>query len=628
MCGITGILHFDRARPAADALVRRMTSTLVHRGPDGDGYFTHGSVGLGHRRLSIIDLATGDQPFVSEDKNLVLVYNGELYNYLEIRSELKRLGRHFRTESDTEVLLQAYDEWGTDCLSRFNGMWAFALWDEKRQRLFCARDRLGEKPFYYALWDDSLVFGSEMKALFAAGVPRAVNEEMLDALLCFGYLPAPYTFYASIRKLPAGCYLTAQAGRVDVQRYWDVPSRPAEELRTDAPAVYREFEDLFEDSVRLRMRSDVPVGAFLSGGLDSAAVVATMSRASPGPIKTCTIGFSSSDSDERSLARLVARAFNTDHVESVVEPEHGDLLLKKLAWHFDEPFADTSALPTYEVSRIARKLVTVVLTGDGGDEVLGGYPVHQSEKLVSIWANIPWALRAPITWVGDKALLVADVGGRNRRAQRARRVLATANADFVSRLEGKQIGFTAAQRRMLVAGNSRVRPAREFIEEALASSAARDGPGLLSYWLHRVTLPERFLCKVDRCSMANSLETRVPFLDHRIVELLANVSSSVKMPGLTRKEVLRRTIGRRLPAPLLTAPKRGFDPPMREWADGGESEFLSATVDNLRGSGLFSRDGVAWVAQSAREPNHSTMGRWLLSMLSVQLNGSPALETA
>ncbi|HUO66297.1 MAG TPA: asparagine synthase (glutamine-hydrolyzing), partial [Gammaproteobacteria bacterium] len=448
MCGIAGILRFDSARPVEDAVVRHMTASLVHRGPDGDGYFTHGSVGLGHRRLSIIDLATGDQPFISEDKNLVLVYNGELYNYVEIRRGLKSRGRQFRTESDTEVLLQAYDEWGTDCLSRFNGMWAFALWDQERQRLFCARDRLGEKPFYYALWNDSLVFGSEMKALFAAGVPRDVNEEMLDALLCFGYLPAPYTFYSAIRKLPAGCYLTAQAGRVEVQRYWDVPSRPAEELRTDAPAVCREFEELFEDSVRLRMRSDVPVGAFLSGGLDSASVVAAMSAVSSGPIKTCTIGFDSSGADERSLARLVASEFKTDHFESVVEPEHADLLLQKLAWHFDEPFGDTSALPTYEVSRIARKLVTVVLTGDGGDEVLGGYPVHQSEKLVSMWANIPWALRAPIAWAGDKALLVSDIGGRSTRMQRARRVLATANTDFVSRLEAKQIGFTAAQRRL------------------------------------------------------------------------------------------------------------------------------------------------------------------------------------
>jgi asparagine synthase (glutamine-hydrolysing) len=605
-----------------------MTSTLLHRGPDGDGYFTRGALSLGHRRLSIIDLATGDQPFFSEDKSLVLVYNGELYNYLEIRRELQSRGRQFRTESDTEVLLQAYDEWGTDCLGRFNGMWAFALWDEKRQRLFCARDRLGEKPFYYALWNDSLVFGSEVKALFAAGVPRDVNEEMLDALLCFGYLPAPFTFYAAIRKLPAGCYLTAQAGRVDIQRYWDIPSRPSAELRTDTSAVHREFEELFEDSVRLRMRSDVPVGAFLSGGLDSASVVAAMSAVSSGPVKTCTIGFKSAEADERSLARLVAQKFKTDHVESLVEPEHAEQLLKKLAWHFDEPFGDTSALPTYEVSRIARKLVTVVLTGDGGDEVLGGYPVNQSEKLVSMWASMPWALRAPLAWAGDKALLVAEAGGRNRRAQRARRVLATANSDFVSRLEAKQIGFTAAQRRLLLAGNNRVRPAREFIEEALAPSTARDGLGLLNFWLHRVPLPERYLYKVDRCSMAHSIEARVPFLDHRLVELLSNVSPRVKMPGLTRKEVLRRTLGKRLPPELLKARKRGFEPPMRDWLNGDESEVWSATATKLQGCGLFSRDGVAWVAQSAHEPSHSMMGRWLLSMLSVQLDGSQALEAA
>ena len=389
MCGIAGILQFDRLRPDAGAVVHGMTETLVHRGPDGSGCFTRGSVSLGHRRLSIIDLATGEQPFISEDRKLVLVYNGELYNYIEIRQQLKNLGRRFRTESDTEVILQAYDEWGTDCLSRFNGMWAFALWDERRQRLFCSRDRMGEKPFYYALWNDSFMFGSEMKALFAAGVPRDFNEEMLDALLCFTYLPAPYTCYTAIQKLPAGCYLTVEDGKVRLERYWEAPSRPAADLRTDSLAIYSEFEQLFEDSVRLRMRSDVPVGAFLSGGMDSASVVAAMSATSSRPVKTCTIGFDAADSDERALARLVANAFNTDHVESLVEREHAELLLSKLAWHFDEPFGDTSSLPAYEVSRVARELVTVVLTGDGGDEVLSGYPVHQSEKLISWWSTLP-----------------------------------------------------------------------------------------------------------------------------------------------------------------------------------------------------------------------------------------------
>jgi asparagine synthase (glutamine-hydrolysing) len=622
VCGIAGILQFDRLRPDASAVVRGMTETLVHRGPDGSGCVTRGHVSLGHRRLSIIDLAAGEQPFVSEDRNLVLVYNGELYNYIEIRQQLKSLGRRFRTESDTEVVLQAYDEWGTECLSRFNGMWAFALWDERRQRLFCARDRLGEKPFYYALWNDSFMFGSEIKALFAGGVPRDVNEELLDALLCFTYLPAPYTWYTAIQKLQAGCYLTVQDGKVRVERYWEVPSRAPADLRTDSPAIHREFEQLFEDSVRLRMRSDVPVGAFLSGGMDSASVVAAMSAVSGRPVKTCTIGFDAAGSDERSLARLVASAFNTDHAESLVEREHVGRLLQKLAWHFDEPFGDTSSLPAYEVSRVARELVTVVLTGDGGDEVLSGYPVHQSEKLISWWSSLPGMVRGPVTWAADEALSIADRARRNYRVQRARRVLASANFDFAARLESKQVGFTSGERQLLLAGNPRVRPAREFIEEAIAPSTARDGPGLLSFWLHRVALPERYLCKIDRCSMAHSLEARIPFLDHRLVELLGSVSLSVKMPGFTRKNVLRRTIGKKLPPPLLLARKRGFNPPMDGWFVG------EARDADLRVSGLFSGDGLSRVQQIGTGPGPSDAGRWMLSMLSMQMSHRSGLRAA
>ncbi|MEO8464137.1 MAG: asparagine synthase (glutamine-hydrolyzing) [Gammaproteobacteria bacterium] len=629
MCGIAGIFHLDGQRPAVDALVRHMTESLVHRGPDGSGCFTRGNVSLGHRRLSIIDLATGDQPFVSEDQSQVLVYNGELYNYIEIRQQLKSLGRRFRTESDTEVILQAYDEWGTDCLSRFNGMWAFALWDEKRKRLFCARDRLGEKPFYYALWNNSFLFGSEMKALFAAGVPREINEEMLDAILCFGYLPAPYTFYKSVHKLPAGCYMTVQEGRgVQVERYWQVPSRLAGELRTDGPAVRSEFEALFVDSVRLRLRSDVPVGAFLSGGLDSASVVAAMSSASSARVNTCTIGFDPSGNDERSLARLVAHSFNTNHVDVLLGREHAEQLIEKIAWHFDEPFGDTSTVPTYEVSRIARGLVTVVLTGDGGDEVLSGYPSHQREKLMSWWTHVPSLIRRPLISAAEGALFMADHRGQRRGVQRARRVLASVNADFVSRLESKQIGLSGEQRRMLLGGNPRVRPAREFIEEAIAPAAARDGLGLLSFWLHAVALPERYLCKVDRCSMAHSLEARVPFLDHRIVELLANVSSQVKMPGLKRKDVLRRTIGKRLPQPLLTAGKRGFDAPMDDWLTRDNNELWRVGEAKLRASGLFASEGLAWFQQLERGPNNLALGRWMLSMLALQMAESSRRKAA
>jgi asparagine synthase (glutamine-hydrolysing) len=619
MCGIAGLFRPGGLSPADPATVLAMTDSLAHRGPDGSGQYVGEGVVLGHRRLSIIDLATGDQPFLSADRQIALVYNGELYNYLEIRAELKKLGRHFRTESDTEVILEAYEQWGTDCLARFNGMWAFALWDSRRRVLFCARDRLGEKPFFYADHGEAFVFGSEIKALFAAGVPRSVEEEVLDAVLCFGYLPAPYTSFAGVRKLPAGCYLLAGTdGRVDVRRYWQMPSYPLEELRTDAARIKEQFAEVFADSVRLRMRSDVPVGAFLSGGLDSASVVAAMSAHSDKRVRTCTIGFEGA-SDERSLARLVAEKFGTEHTEAVVGREHAEGLLAKLAWHFDEPFADTSALPSYVVSKIARELVTVVLTGDGGDEVLGGYPIHQSEKFVGLWQTVPSPGRAALGAVSRALLAVASAGGV-RAARRGQRVIAAANTDFVTRLESKQIGFSAAERRALLGGNPRVRPAREFIEEALAPCRGRDALALLNYWLHTVALPERYLCKVDRASMAHSLEARVPFLDPRLVELMAGVGAAVKMPGFVRKAVLRDTLGRQLPQPLLRARKRGFDPPLSSWLDGGAADW-SAFVRPLESSGLFVTSALAATARvprGGREP----MGLWALSMLAVQLGAA------
>jgi asparagine synthase (glutamine-hydrolysing) len=599
-------------------MVSAMTESLAHRGPDGSGQFADDVVVLGHRRLSIIDLVTGDQPFVNADRTLALVYNGELYNYVEVREELRAGGRVFRTESDTEVILQAYEEWGTDCLARFNGMWAFALWDARSRRLFCARDRLGEKPFFYTESSGAFLFGSEMKALFAAGKTREINEEMLDAILCFTYLPAPYTAYSGIQKLPAGCFLIASSQGISVQRYWQMPSYRVDELRSDAARIGSEFEETFVDSVRLRMRSDVPVGAFLSGGLDSASVVAAMSAATPKRVRTCTIGFAEEGKDERPLARLVAQRFDTEHAESVVGREDAADLLRTLAWHFDEPFGDTSALPTYVVSRIARQLVTVVLTGDGGDEVLGGYPVHQSEKLVSKWQSLSPRVRSPVGAV-LRNLLGAAAGSGVSAARRAHRVFEGAEQDFVSRLLGKQIGFTAAERTQLLGGNQRVRPAREFVDEALAPARASDGLGLLNYWLHTVALPERYLCKVDRCSMAHSLESRVPFLDPRLVELLAAVSPGVKMRGLTRKSILRSTIGKRLPAPLLAASKRGFDPPMDAWlaqdSEGGWSELRRPLV----ASGLFSSEGLAALG-GAPSTSRRPMGVWALSMLAAQLS--------
>lgn len=618
MCGIAGLYRASGLAPLDPLVVDAMTTSLVHRGPDGSGVFTGECVALGHRRLSIIDLATGDQPFVSDDDRFALVYNGELYNYVEIRDELRSLGRTFRTESDTEVILQAYQEWGKECLVRFNGMWAFALWDSRNRSLFCARDRLGEKPFFYAERGETLLFGSEIKALFAAGLPREFDEEMLDAILCFTYLPAPYTAYRGIKKLAAGCCLIADSRGVRVQRYWQMPSYQVEELRCDESRIHKEFEELFLDSVRLRMRSDVPVGAFLSGGLDSASVVAAMAAVTPRRVRTCTIGFGSGRSDERQLAQLVAQRFDTEHSEEIVDMKQAQGLLSTLAWHFDEPFGDTSALPTFVVSGVARRMVSVVLTGDGGDEVLGGYPIHQSEKLAALWAGLWPPVREPLGVFARSALSAAARIGV-APARRAHRVFVSAERDFTSRLESKQIGFSSAVRASLIRNSRRVRPAREFIEEALAPSRARDGLGRLNYWLHTVALPERYLCKVDRCSMAHSLEARVPFLDIRLVELMAGVSPRIKMPGLARKAVLRKTLGRRLPPQLLAAGKRGFEAPLDEWLAQDSAADWSEMLQPLDSTGLLDSNTVADLGRPAVAHRCPT-GVWVLAMLAAQVS--------
>ncbi len=402
---------------------------------------------------------------------------------------------------------------GNEFLAPFNGMWAFALWDSRSQVLFCARDRLGEKPFFYAERSGAFTFGSEIKALVAAGQPREVDKEGWGTRFSASATcpSSPTRLTEGCVSSPPGAFWSRLRGRVEVRRYWQMPSFPAEALRTDTARINEQFAELFADSVRLRMRSDVPVGAFLSGGLDSASVVAAMSAHSERRVRTCTISFEGG-SDERQLARLVAVKFDTEHSEAVVSHEHAEGLLHRLAWHFDEPFADTSSLPSYVVSKIARELVTVVLTGDGGDEVLGGYPVHQSEKLASMWQQVPKPIRGAASTGIRRYPCCRDCGRHSSCAQSAQSIDG-ANEDFVSRLERKQIGFSAAQRRALIGGNARVRPAREFITEALTGCEAQDGIGLLNFWLHTVALPERYLCKVDRSSMAHSLEARVPFLD-------------------------------------------------------------------------------------------------------------------
>jgi asparagine synthase (glutamine-hydrolysing) len=620
MCGIAGFVHIDREKPCDEGVLRRMADTLRHRGPDGEGYFICGNLALGHRRLAIIDLNTGDQPMTSTNGSLTIVFNGEIFNYLELQEELVARGYVFRTTSDTEVILAAYQEWGNRCVEHFNGMWAFALWDGRERRLFCSRDRTGEKPFYYAVDRGTFVFGSEIKALFAYGVEKKIENETLDAYLCFTYVPGRQTFFKGIFKLQPGHSLVVHEGQLQETAYWELKLASNCDARVDEARVLEEFAHLFENAVAIRMRSDVPFGTFLSGGLDSGSVVATMSAFSPMPVRTCTIGFRNPEFDERHLARLVAHKFGTDHVERVVEPVDATSILSKLAWHYDEPFGDSSALPVYLVSQAARERVTVALTGDGGDEVLSGYTIHLGEKIASIYQLLPGPIGNSMLPAWTTTARRAAPSSAKRSLLRMERVIHSCTMDFVDRLESKQNGFTRAERAALICCEG-VRPAREYIQEAIAPTEGQDNFAKLNYWLTKVALPDDMLCKVDRASMAHSLETRAPFLDYRIIELLASVSMRLKLNGFERKTILRRTIAKKLPAELLTASKRGFAVPLYQWLQSGTINLVEEKALRAAASGILSKSVIEDILREHNSGNRDAgQPIWTLSMLAEHLS--------
>jgi asparagine synthase (glutamine-hydrolysing) len=562
MCGIAGVFNFDRHRRVDTGVLRRMTEVLSHRGPDGQGCYVNENVGLGHRRLAVIDLSTGAQPMI--DKNLVVVFNGEIYNYIELREELKSLGHTFATSSDTEVVLKAYDQWGIGCQERFNGMWAFALWDARQKQLLLSRDRIGEKPLYYSERDGSLLFGSEIKSILATGLTFDRASELTHIYLSLGYLPAPYTFYNGISKLRPGHYLIVNERGATDHVHWDLPQIDEDDMRTDSLRICEEFEDYFGQSVKIRMRSDVAFGAFLSGGLDSSSVVAAMSQESRVPVETFTIGFAEKGFDERQLARDVAGHFSTSHHEQMVAPEAFDESLRQVNHHFDEPFGDASAIPVGLVSRLARESVTMVLTGDGGDEVLSGYTSYVAERLIERYSVVPAFMRTGL-YHGLNAVTVLARKGLRYRANRLRRFLNLAGTPFEDRFISKlSLLDRGTIRRLIPAGVHQI-SIEEYLSDLFGQCRFQDPFYKLMYFNLKVSLPDDMLTKVDRMSMAHSLEARVPFLDHRLIELTYRAGKNVKMPNMSTKDILRRTYGRRLPESLLKAPKMPFSVPLREW---------------------------------------------------------------
>jgi asparagine synthase (glutamine-hydrolysing) len=617
MCGIAGILQNDLSRTPDKEALERMASVLEHRGPDGVGFFAESGIGLAHRRLAILDLVSGNQPMFSADGRIAIVFNGEIYNYLELRKELQGLGSAFKTASDTEVLLEAYRIWGTACVNRLNGMWAFALWDHERKRLFCSRDRLGEKPFYYTKTNDAFVFASEIKSLFAYGVRKEFDYELLDAYLSLTYIPAPWTGFKNVKKLPPGHSLLLTGDALSVFPFWDLPRIPEHDQRRDGIRIVEEFRHIFHDAVRIRMRSDVPYGAFLSGGVDSAAVVAAMSQLSSVPVRTCTVGFPPPAVDERADALAIAQLFRTSHVERLVNAEDAAETIELLAWHFDEPFGDTSSLPTYLISKAARQLVKMVLTGDGGDEVFAGYTIYQGEKIANALQVLPKRVRDFLPALVAFGRHGLPAGLSDHPTARILRTLQSAGLPFPERLIQKQVGISHTARARLLRGVPGVRPTIDLVHELLAPVAEAHPMVQLQYWLTKYSLADDMLCKVDRSSMAAGLEARAPFLDFRIIELLGSTHCSVKMPGLRRKHLLRIAMRGILPNSTLNRKKRGFNIPAGVLLKPAGGDFLRQRARACGAQGLLNEIELDRYLANPRESGSRVDSHvWMLAMLS------------
>lgn len=564
MCGIVGIIKKNREDFVSVDRLKKSTRTLIHRGPDNEGYYTYKNYGLGHRRLKIIDLNSGFQPMKDINNGNVIIFNGEIYNYIEVRENLSKKGFEFHTESDTEVILKAYSFWGENCVNYFNGMWAFAILNQKKDQVFISRDRVGEKSLFYYQDSNELIFASEIKAITDYIEDPQINIDFFQAYLINLNVPAPYTFYKDIYQLEPAHNMIYENGCVKISNYWELPNVDCNDLIKDKGKVLSSFEEIFEDSVRIRMRSDVASGAFLSGGLDSSLIVSVMNKFSQKNVHTFTMGFSDEKFDETDLARLVANKFQTTHIESKVNLSKIQNPVKTILKYFDQPFGDSSAIPTYYVSKEARKHVTMVLTGDGGDEVLSGYKTYKKIELLNTINKSPKFLTKFMK--NTLSLLNNSIGGNSIN-------------QLYSLLNNTHKGFSDINL------NNRISPLNynqihEFVQdnykESNQFSIIDYYNGIINSSINKDSfyqqmrlnfyndLPNDYLVKVDRMSMANSLETRTPFLDYRLIELLSVTDKKIKLENYKLKSIIKNSnIGKELPAQILKGKKSGFSIPLK-----------------------------------------------------------------
>ncbi|PYS77806.1 MAG: asparagine synthase (glutamine-hydrolyzing) [Acidobacteria bacterium] len=618
MCGITGIINLG-GRAADGELLARMNAAIAHRGPDEEGAYLEGRVGLAMRRLAIIDLAGGQQPIANEDRTCWIVFNGEIYNYRELKKRLEDLGHTFSTDCDTEAIVHAYEQYGADCPKHLRGMFAFAVWDSRRQELFLARDRVGKKPLLYAKAGGTFVFGSEFSALLAhPAVGREVDREALHYYLSFMCVPAPLTAYRQIRKLEPGHSLTlTRDGELKIERYWQ-PDFSKKIKIAEEEAGERAVE-LLREAVRVRLMSEVPLGAFLSGGIDSSAVVALMSEASAAPVKTFSIGFDEQDFSELHHARRVAERVGAEHHEFIVRPDAMEVL-PLLVEHYGEPYADSSAIPTYYVSRETRRHVTVALNGDGGDECFAGYERYAAMRLSETYRRLPGVLREQVIRQAVGLLPASEL--KRSRVRSLKRFLQAADLPPVERYlrwvsvfdpRAKQELYTEEFR-----GEMSGRDARQWLAPWFARA---NGAGVVDASLLTDTmtyLPNDLLVKVDIASMAVSLEARSPFLDHHVIEFAASLPEGLKLRRLTTKYLLKRALRGLLPRENLTRRKMGFGVPVGHWLRGQMQPFLREQLLSERASrrGLLRPEAVRRLVElHARGERDYTHQLWTLLML-------------
>jgi asparagine synthase (glutamine-hydrolysing) len=619
MCGIAGFIAKEKnvSIGEREILLDKMCASITHRGPDEQGTIVKNRAALGMRRLSIIDLKTGQQPIFDCSGNLAIVFNGEIYNFLELKKDLESRGHKFKTNSDTETIVHAYEEFGADCLEHLRGMFAFAIYDFRDETLFIARDRVGKKPLFYSLTEKgNFVFGSELKVLIEHGeISREIDFAALDAFLTFGYVPEEFCIFKDVEKLEPAHFLIFKDGKISTKKYWDFDYAENTEIKSEAEYI-EILRELIKEAVKVRLISEVPLGAFLSGGVDSSAVVAMMSQISETPVKTFSIGFNEDSFNELKFARIAAKRFNTEHHEFIVTPDLVEIV-DDLVWHFDEPFADSSALPTFMVSKLAREFVTVVLSGDGGDELFAGYTRYQVDRKRSGLERLPKIIRENVfQTISEK--LPHGAKGKN--------FLYNVSLDAVNRYIDSVSHFGKLKKNALYSADLRenlngdLGRGAEVFKKIAESVLSKNPVDKLLYLDSKTYLPSDILTKVDRMTMANSLEARVPLLDQKLIEFVVKIPAELKLKNLETKYIFKKALEGVVPREILYREKQGFGVPINEWINSQLKDRINADLLEKKTleRGYFERRYIETLLdehrKQRRDHSHSLWILWTLEL--------------